>query len=85
MKKNYRFYYILGGIFLSIGVIGAVIGLSLTMIFPGNEIAGWSGVIICILTVVLSFFSIFLLKKGNFLKLNYKLSNKNDEKTNKKM
>lgn len=83
-EKKYRSYYILGGILLGSGIVIALCGLSLTLIFPESQIAGWVGMAICIVAIILCFFSIYLLKKGNFLKLNAVLDNKTSENHNKK-
>ncbi len=84
MKKNYKFYYILGGSLCLFAVLFIIFSLSLTLIFPGNQIVGWVGFGLTIIGIVIVFFSIFLLKKGNYLKLNTLLEKKDNEKNEEK-
>ena len=88
MKKNrlypYKFYYIWGFITLGVSVVFAITSLSLTIIFPGNNVWGWVsfGLVIVCLPVV--FYSLYLFKKANFLKINESLNKNRNDLKNKK-
>ena len=84
MKKKYKFYYLIGGILLIFFVLVAIFGISLTIVFPNNNTIGWVGLIIVAVSVIIIFYSIYLLKKGNYLKINFILSNKSSEKNQEK-
>lgn len=73
--KKYILYYILGGVILSISLIAFSIVLIIPNIFRIEQWVGWILVVISIILFLLVIFSIYLLKKGTFLKVN----NKSDE------
>jgi hypothetical protein len=87
MKKtklhSFKFYYLVGAITLIVSILVAVIGLSLTLVFPGNQMWGWISFAILLISLPFVFFGIYLLKKGNFVRLNNaleKTKNKNLKK-----
>jgi len=82
-NKDYRFYYISGGILLVISILTVIMGFSLTLMFKDNQVVGYVSVGICALGLLLVFFSIYLLKKANFLKLNTKLADIKKDHKNK--
>jgi hypothetical protein len=74
MKKyklhSYKFYYISGAITLFVSVLVCALCLSLTLIYSDNQTWGWISFGLMICSIPFVFFAIYLLKKGNFLKLN---------------
>src|SRR5574344_126665 len=78
-NKNYKLYYIFGFITLLIGILGITFGLYLPLRFVNNKTAGWWGVALTALSIVLCFYSFYLIKKAKFIKLNIKDKNKTNE------
>lgn len=65
---------------LLLAIIIFLLGITLPLINQNIPALGWIGVILAVVGFVLAFFAIFLLKKANYVKLNEKLKDKNDDK-----
>ena len=81
MKKKASFYYIIGSIVEIISIIVIVVFAFLPSAMKENfakyeSFLGWIFVILGLLGAI---FGIYLLKKGNFIRLNNSLSNKDDK------
>ncbi len=71
--KSSKFYFAVGGILAAISIILFLIFLTLPLAIEGfDNLMGWVCVIMCGLSFILFIFSIYLLKKGNFIRLNKK-------------
>ena len=69
--KNSKFYYILGTILCVFAAVIAIVGMTLPSAIPEySQVMGWVGLIVVVLSIVLFFFGIYLVKKGNFIRLN---------------
>jgi len=88
MRKNklypYKFYYIWGFITFGVSVVFAITSLSLTIIFPGNNVCGWVSFGLVVVCLPVIFYSLYLFKKANFLKINESSSKNRDDLKNKK-
>ena len=74
--KKYILFYIIGGILTFIGFIGIIISLTLPLAIDDfSSTFGWILVLVISLLFFLVIFSVFLLKKANFLRIN-EFSNK---------
>lgn len=86
MKKNYKFYYLFGGILtlvsLSIVVISIFLPVALKEMFNEYQFLGRICIGATVLGALVFFFGIYLLKKANFLKLNQKHDIKNNKDKN---
>lgn len=88
-KRKYQFYYLVGGILLAIGIIIIVLSITLPIalkdIFNNYQFLGWICLVFTCLGMVLTFYAFYLLKKGNFSKLNQKYlhHNNKEEQTTK--
>ena len=85
MKKKASFYYIIGSIVEIISIIVIVVFAFLPSAMKENfakyeSFLGWICVIFVILGLLGAIFGIYLLKKGNFIRLNNSLLNKDDKK-----
>jgi len=68
-----------GAIVLGTSILIAVLSLSLTLVFPGNQMWGWISFALLLISLPIILVGIYLLKKGNFLRLNDALEkSKND-------
>lgn len=80
MKKSYKLYYILGsiivGLCIAIILVASVLPFAIRDILEEHIYISWILVIIDVLGFIGSFFGIYLLKKGNFLRLNEKIKEK---------
>lgn len=79
-KNNSSNLYLSGIVILLLAIIIFLLGITLPLINQNIPALGWIGVILAVVGFVLSFFAIFLLKKANYVKLNEKLKDKNDDK-----
>lgn len=71
MKKTPKFYYILGGTICTLSLITIIIFLFLpTALIDAPEYVNYISLGAVILALVAFIFSTFLLKKGNFIRLN---------------
>lgn len=71
MKKTPKFYYILGGTICTLSLITIIIFLFLpTALVDAPEYVNYIFLGAVILALVAFIFSTFLLKKGNFIRLN---------------
>ncbi len=69
--KNSKSYYILGALVCVIAAVIAIVAMTLPMAIPEyGQVLGWVGLGIVVVAIVLFFFGIYLVKKGNFIKLN---------------
>ena len=69
--KDSKKYYILGVVLCVIAAVIAIIAMTLPMAIPEHgQLLGWIGLGIVIVAIILFFFGIYLVKKGNFIKLN---------------
>ena len=92
MKKKASFYYIIGSIVEIISIIVIVVFAFLPSAMKENfakyeSFLGWICVIFVILGLLGAILGIYLLKKGNFIRLNNSLlnkDNKNDENEHNK-
>ena len=75
--KIYKKYYIIGGVLLLINIILLLLAISCSVIYKETQTIGWISFVIVSISLILIFFSIYLLKKANFLRLNYLLSKDN--------
>ncbi len=75
--KNYKKYYIIGGVLLLINIILLLLAISCSIIYKENQTIGWISFVVVSISLIMIFFSIYLLKKANFLRLNYLLSKDN--------
>ena len=86
-EKKYRFYYIFGTIMTIFSIIILLIGIFVPMsieeILANNSIIGWVFFGLVIIGAIGSFFGTYLLKKGNFLKINYDTNKEKDNFINK--
>ncbi|MFA6755985.1 MAG: hypothetical protein WCR97_05810 [Bacilli bacterium] len=78
-NKNPNMYYIVGGIVLTISVAIMAIGITVPMVMTEPSYIGWIGVAIVAVGVILFFYGIYLLKKGNFIKINKELLKQKEE------
>ena len=84
MKKKASFYYIIGSIVEIISIIVIAVFAFLPSAMKENfakyeSFLGWICVIFVILGLLGAIFGIYLLKKGNFIRLNNSLLNKDDK------
>ena len=86
-EKKYRFYYIFGTIVTIFSIIILLIGIFVPMsieeILANNSIIGWVFFFFFFIGAIGSFFGTYLLKKGNFLKINYDANKEKDNFINK--
>lgn len=86
--KNPKSYYILGAVVCIIAAIIAIVAMTLPSAIPEyGQVLGWVGLGIVVIAIVLFFFGIYLVKKGNFIKLNKvnEDANKLDEEFEQKL
>ena len=87
MKKtklhSFKFYYIVGAIVLGSSILIAVLSLSLTLVFPGNQMWGWISFGLLLVSLPIILIGIYLLKKGNFLRLNDALAKSENQNLKK--
>ena len=86
--KNPKAYYILGAIVCIIAAIIAIVAMTLPSAIPEyGQVLGWVCLGIVVIAIVLFFFGIYLVKKGNFIKLNKvnEDANKLDEEFEQKL
>lgn len=83
-KKSSLFYYIIGIIIASLGLIIVVLFLTLPLALKDNfkDIFGWICLILVIVGLIIFFIGYFFLKKANYIRLNEKLK-KQENKENK--
>ena len=79
-KNNSSNLYLSGIVILLLAIPRLLLGITLPLINQNIPALGWIGVILAVVGFVLAFFAIFLLKKANYVKLNEKLKDKNDDK-----
>ena len=84
MKKKSSFYYIIGSIVEIISIIVIAVFAFLPSAMKENfakyeSFLGWICVIFVILGLLGAICGIYLLKKGNFIRLNNSLLNKDDK------
>ncbi|MBP5694349.1 MAG: hypothetical protein J6X03_02705 [Bacilli bacterium] len=69
--KSSKFYYICGALLTVVAAAIAIVGMTLPSAVPEYaQVMGWIGLGVVVLAIVLFFFGIYLVKKGNFVKLN---------------
>lgn len=73
--KNPKFYYIAGTILCVISAIIIIFFLLLPPIFSEFQFVGWISFSVVIAFIIVFIYGIYLLKKGNFLKLNKNTDN----------
>ena len=69
-NKKPSFYYITGAIVLTIGVVMLITSFTLPLIDKEKSYLGYIAMGLTIISLVVLFYSLYLLKKGNFLKRN---------------
>lgn len=69
--KSSKFYYIMGMIVVVFAAAIAIVGMTLPSAVPEYaQVLGWVGLVVVVVAIVLFFFGIYLVKKGNFVKMN---------------
>lgn len=70
--KNHKSYYLLGTIVMIVGFLIIIVSITLPIVFSKTwpNYAGWICLATTILGMLISFYGLYLLKKGNFLKAN---------------
>lgn len=68
--KNPKFYYIAGTILCSVSAVIILFFLFLPSILSEFQFIGWISFAVVILFIIVFIYGIYLLKKGNFIKLN---------------
>lgn len=84
-KKSPKTYYLFGSILFLVGVIVIIVLLTLIFLLPTDEL--YINIIYLVILVITGldlFYSIYLLKKGNFLRLNANLEKLKEEDKEKK-
>ena len=61
-------YYITGGIVLTLGIVMLIVSITLPLLDSSKTYLGYIGVGLTFISLVVLIYSIYLLKKGNFLK-----------------
>lgn len=73
--KNPKFYYIVGAILCCVSAIIILFFLLLPSILSEFQFIGWVSFAVIIVFIIVFIYGIYLLKKGNFIKLNKNTDN----------